>query len=427
MRREALATVALVAAILLGCGDSTKPDGDGRILWSFQADAPIYYGSPALSADDSTVYLGTSTWYYGAADSDHAFYALTVATGKVKWRYPLGEAMVRSSAAVAPDGSVYFVTTGPDEIDGTINDHLVRLDARGRYLWSYDINPQVKGSPVGHSSPAVGPDGTVYVAGDVLYAINPDGSRKWKTLDNLGEDMRNSPVIGADGTVYFVYHNVPLTAFDPENGSVRWSTPLGVNDHCFASPSIGADGTIYVATNPGVLYAVSASGQILWTFDTRTVGYTGTMRSSPAVDADGTIYFGTNEGNPTPAFFALHPNGTVAWRFDPSDLPSDTPPDHFDIYSSPAIGSDGTIYFGQEFGRVYALDPADGSMRWMEPTHDGITWCSPALTADGVLVIADLSGRVFAMQTDSRGLKTSAPWPKFRRDARNSACRMGGG
>jgi outer membrane protein assembly factor BamB len=227
--------------------------------------------------------------------------------------------------------------------------------------------------------------------------------------------------------VYFVYHNIPLTAFNPDDGSIRWSTPLGVNDHCFASPAIGSDGTIVVATNPGILYAVSPAGQIRWTFDTRTVGYTGTMRSSPAVDADGTIYFGTNEGSPAPAFFALRPDGTLAWRFDPSDLPPDTPSDHFDIYSSPAIGSDGTIYFGQEFGRVYALDPSDGSVRWMQPTHQGITWCSPTITRNGVLLIADLEGTVYAIQTDSRGLKESAPWPKFRHDAQNSACRVSGG
>ena len=100
-------------------------------------DSQITLDSPVGIYLDG-VYIGTSTSYYGATGSDHAFYALTVATGKVKWRYPLGEAMVRSSAAVATDGSVYFVTTGPDEIDGTINDHLVHLDGDGALAFGDD-------------------------------------------------------------------------------------------------------------------------------------------------------------------------------------------------------------------------------------------------------------------------------------------------
>ncbi len=65
--------------------------------------------------------------------------------------------------------------------------------------------------------------------------------------------------------------------------------------------------------------------------------------------------------------------------FEPGDIPDDTPKDHFDIYSSPAIGSDGLIYFGQEFGRVYALKTSDGSEVSMDTTKYGITWPSPAI------------------------------------------------
>ena len=226
--------------------------------------------------------------------------------------------------------------------------------------------------------------------------------------------------MGSDGTVYFVYHNIPLTALDPEDGSVIWSCPLGVNDHCLASPAIGADGTIYAATNQGILYAVSPAGSIRWEFDIASAGFRGFLRSSPAVDADGAIYFGINYGDPVSALFAINADGSLRWIFEPSDLPPDVPPDHFDIYSSPAIGSDGTIYFGQEFGRVYALNPADGSIRWIVQTRSGITWSSPALAASGTLYISDLEGNCYAITTESRGLKASAPWAKFRANNRNT-------
>jgi len=50
------------------------------------------------------------------------------------------------------------------------------------------------------SSPAIGSDGTVYVKPMFdLYAINPDGTLKWRN-STLG--IFNSPAIGSDGTIY---------------------------------------------------------------------------------------------------------------------------------------------------------------------------------------------------------------------------------
>ena len=34
------------------------------------------------------------------------------------------------------------------------------------------------------------------------------------------------------------------------------------------------------------------------------------------------------------------------------------------VYSSPAIGSDGTVYVGSDYGKVYAVNPGDGSTKW---------------------------------------------------------------
>jgi outer membrane protein assembly factor BamB len=431
--------VAVLAfCMLAGCKKDSKLVHEGpngpiepvpptRIVWSFKASPGIYYGSPALSADETTVFFGTSLWLSAPPAFDHSFLALNAADGSVRWRYPLGAGQVRSSPVVASDGSIYFVIQGRNPTpDSLAADVLCKLSASGRLLWSRDINPTGVTTEVGQAVPAIGPDGTVYVGGDQLYAIRPDGSLKWKAFEPTYEARRNSPVVGRDGTVYFVYHNIPLTALDPQSGSVIWSCPLGVNDHCFASPAIGADGTLYAATQPGIVYAVSPAGRIVWAFNISSAGFTGSLRSSPAVDADGGIYFGINYGNPCSALFALNPDGSARWIFQPSDLPVDVPPDHFDIYSSPAIGSDGTIYFGQEFGRVYALDPADGTVQWIQTTPSGITWPSPVLAADGMLFISDLAGNCFGIRTESRGLKTAAPWPKFRRDNRNTGC-MGPG
>jgi len=378
-----LICVFIPVIILSGCKKKVSPGEDSSPkLWESLLPEEIYYSSPALSIDEKSVYIGTSSGLFGNHKTGQVFVALDAATGNEKWRLQLGMNEVRSTPAISSDNSISFTVEKRDQSNGIIlGDELWHISSEGNLLWKYDINPAGFKIEVGQSVPAIGLDGTVFVAGDKLYAISPEGSLRWSVFSPDNEALRNAPVIGKNGTVYFVYHNIPLTALNPDNGSVLWSCPLGVNDHCFASPAIGDDGNIYVATQPGLLYAVSPQGQLLWTFDLATVGFSGTMRSSPAIDSEGSIYFGINTGNPASAFFAVNNDGTLKWKFEPADLPDDVPNTHFDIYSSPALGSDGVVYFGQEFGRVYGLNTSDGTMELLVNTNSGITWSSPSIAA----------------------------------------------
>jgi outer membrane protein assembly factor BamB len=393
-------------------------------LWVTELPGESYYCSPALSTDEKTVYIGTSVGLNGTHGKPQFFIALDTENGEEIWRVPLGVGEVRSCPAVASDNSIYFTVETRDPLSGTVQgDELWHVSRNGDQLWRYDINPGRLTAQVGLSAPAIGADGTVYVGGDKLYAVKSDGTLRWTFTGQYPESIRNAVAVGSDGTIYFVYHNVPLTALDPSDGSVKWSLPLGVDDHSFSSPAVSTDGTIYVATQPGILYAVSQNGQLLWTFDIASAGFTGTFRSSPSIAADGSICLGLNNGNPSSALFSVTSDGTLKWLFEPGDLPDDVPGDHFDIYSSPAIGTDGIIYFGQEFGRVYALNASDGSVIAMATTTSGITWSSPAIDNKGKLYICDLSGNVYAIQTGSKGLDPLAQWPKYRYDNQNGGKR----
>lgn len=92
------------------------------------------------------------------------------------------------------------------------------------------------------------------------------------------------------------------------------------------------------------------------------------IESSPAIGENGTIYFGTFSDN----FFALNPDGTVKWKFSKENE---------QFRSSPTISRDGTIYFlaiydlkpqysghlgfKVDFGvpKLYALNQ-DGTVKW---------------------------------------------------------------
>ena len=138
------------------------------------------------------------------------------------------------------------------------------------------------------SSPAIGPDGTIYVGSEDhhLYAINPDGTRKWAF--ETGKGVLSSPAIGPDGTIYIGSNDGKLYAIN-QNGSLKWafSTGKAVN----SSPAIGSDGTIYVASWDHCIYAINADGTRKWAFKTG-----GGVFSSPAIGPDGTIYVGSNDG-----------------------------------------------------------------------------------------------------------------------------------
>ncbi len=67
----------------------------------------------------------------------------------------------------------------------------------------------------GASSPAVAPDGTIYVGNYIgdLFAITPDGKVKWKF--QAGLEIKSSPAVAADGTVYFGSRDRRLYALTP--------------------------------------------------------------------------------------------------------------------------------------------------------------------------------------------------------------------
>ena len=79
------------------------------------------------------------------------------------------------------------------------------------------------------------------------------------------------------------------------------------------------------------------------------------VTSSPAIGSDGTIYVGSSDNN----LYAINPDGSKKWAFKTGDY----------VDSSPAIGSDGTIYVGSNDSYLYAINP-DGSKKWAFDTFE---------------------------------------------------------
>ena len=96
--------------------------------------------------------------------------------------------------------------------------------------------------------------------------------------------------------------------------------------------------------------------------------------SSPAIGTDGTIYFGSHDRK----FYALAPDGRKKWEFATGGP----------IVSSPALNQDQCLYFTSVDGCLYALN-LDGSLRWRLRTG-GITESSPVIGTDGTIYVGVL-------------------------------------
>jgi outer membrane protein assembly factor BamB len=94
----------------------------------------------------------------------------------------------------------------------------------------------------------------VQSADNQLYAVNPDGTKKWSTPNRSFEfgNMPSSPAVDAEGAVYIGSQDGALRAFNAD-GTAMWSAPIPMLE---SSPSIGADGTIYIASDNHSIYAV---------------------------------------------------------------------------------------------------------------------------------------------------------------------------
>ena len=67
-----------------------------------------------------------------------------------------------------------------------------------------------------------------------------------------------------------------------------------------------------------------------------------------------------------------------------------------EIWSSPAIGIDGTVYVGSLDKRVYAISET-GEFKWAYETF-GPIWSSPALAGDGTLYVASIDRNLYALR-----------------------------
>ena len=94
--------------------------------------------------------------------------------------------------------------------------------------------------------------------------------------------------------------------------------------------------------------------------------------TSPAIGSDGTLYVGSTDNR----LRAFDSDGKLKWSYE-TDAP---------VRSTPAIGSDGIIYVGSDDFYLYAIKPDDGKLKWKYETGAPVR-SSPAIGSDGTIYV----------------------------------------
>jgi outer membrane protein assembly factor BamB len=270
----------------------------------------------------------------------------------------------RSRCPVINSNGTVFVQSGSG---------VYALSPDGEVIWYFKASAAVQ------ASPAIGPDGTLYVVTSTkyawfsgsnnLYAINTTGWIEWFYAIG-GEGCFGSPIVLEDGTIYLGTLEGELIAFN-DDGTIRWS--YDSEESIQTTPAISENGTVYFTTEDNMLYCLSPDGEYLW-----SRFFNNTEWSRPSIDSNGTIYITSRSSEQANSrVHAINPNGTEEWN-------------HIIDYRTygVSIDAEGRIIFssGDEGDEVKCLDP-DGTVNWTAGPFNSDMLSIPTIDSEGNVIV----------------------------------------
>lgn len=316
---------------------------------------------------------------------------------EVCWEYVTG-CRVPGPVVVAPDGTLRFHAA-----DGTLHG----LSPEGKQLWA----PAAVGAPLGYAAPVVDAQGNTYVSRleGGLHKVDAEGrlSRpapffySRQRFDCPGVIYQNVLYIGSEEGCVFAIR------LDGAEGENLWDHAAGLGTtgwYVHAAPALRRDGVLVVVSRDQCVYGFALDGQQLWCTE-----MPGQLLGSPVLDAQGHVYVGlslSQRGRPPEgALISLDGNShKVRWHYQAASA----------VESTPVIGADGTLYFGDNAGTIHALDQR-GKALWTAQVECAVR-SALTILAPGRLACGLDNETLVVLNCSSPGL-AAAGWPKFGRTA----------
>ncbi len=446
-------------------GLSTCPNGLGYCM-CFQAN---------LSAVAMPGFRGTLAVQWSGADvtSNPGTFSSPpgVKVTRLRWARTLSaSAAVTGTPALAGNGAVFVGTTN------NLSGNLFAISHSGAELWNVSDAGAVATSPVVVKNDA-GTEMVVVASYDQGgthmsgYSVSV-GAKAMFNCDNPSGTHKTlaSPVVGGFGGHFNVVgllneaSNGRILAYRPFNTTVGESCAgLATNDRLTTLSNLVLRGNrVSVPLDDGSVHRYSFSS--VWSEDSAAVtslAGAGTIQSLAINSADGgTNIVGGTAGVGTGVLFEIGPNGgTTTWRFPTTGKSSHWNPavgkesifvganpttlrsvlfggvGNVDataagqLHAAPVLGAD---------GRIYTVDSSAGALQvwrsnsngilqeWSQPLGTGFE-ASPTIDCNrahvgkgGVLYAASATGTLYSILVDAKGIDTTAPWPKYQHDPRNT-------
>lgn len=325
-----------------------KPVRPEQFAWTYPEEPPAE-DAVALRAPPAVGTAGHIFLHF----QDRLF-AIRQSDGKpvVDWEYVTG-ARVPGPIMIAADGSLRIHAR-----DGYL--HAIFPDD-GRQLWP----PVHVGEPLGYAAPLIDAVGSTYISAldGGLLRVNENGQcektrpyfRTRQKLNSTGIIHCGVLYIGSeDGYVFAIElgdrHGRNRFDHAAEHGHAGWFINSAL--------ALAEDGTIVVAGRDDNLYGFRPNGTTAW-----KTAMPGQMLGSPVLDARGHVYVGIAQslrGQPSRGkLLSIDGNShKIRWQYDADDA----------VESTPVIGDDEMIYFGDNAGTIHAVD-LRGSAKWKAKVH----------------------------------------------------------
>jgi len=409
---------------------TTDPDGDS-ISYQFDlGNGDTTEWSDAVSSGTTTLLTATliSGGSYvvrvrardglGAASDWSAGHPVTVSGPTVPWRFATTGSERYASPAIGPDGTIYLAEQAG---------YAYAVNPDGSLKWRLRIPGSID------APPTVASDGTVYLSGgSYLHSVRPDGNLNYR-LSRGHVDSYSAISLVGDSVLY--YPNPRLLSMDRE-GTIRWVNHF---EGGTGPQVVAADGTVYFQTSGGRLVALNPDSSMRW-----VVVSNGTRYCPPSLNDQGMIYCAGGDGE----LRAFDTTGSLAWYCQLSDrgrriysAPAIDADGRLycgfedglcavsnlgaiewvfstkhDVRTTPAIAADGTIYFGCDDHYLYALN-RDSTLKWRYHIGGGVR-SSPVIGQDGRVYVGSSDGYLYAIEGGSP--PASSPWPMYLHDARHT-------
>ncbi len=287
--------------------------------------------------------------------------------------------------------------------------------------------------------------GRIYAAGPglrtMLYCLDcKSGAVIWKTTRPWHPDLRQygtpgtacTPLVlkdtivllelGAQGKDFGQRHIVYINKAD---GRLLNKVPAGELDYRAGYAAFDGNERFlvlpYCTHQLGRIPPHFSAPNMLYCVDTATGGrqwdmLTGPVFSEPLIN-DGCVYVGSQDGafycmrlEPpfnTPSTHNWYDKKRFVWQFNARDA-----------INSTALVSGGSVYFGDNSGRFYCLDKADGALRWQtDVPHEprAFKLFSTALQVDNEIYVGTANKRFYVLDANSGKIKAEAECPDWIR------------